>query len=360
MKEYLPKIREQIDSVDDKLMALLRERATLAKQAGDIKKESGAQGFARLHRQADILRRLAPEGDLLSEESVRAIYREIISGCLAVEKPPTVAYLGPAHTFTHDAARKFFGDSANYQACHSIREAIYLTDEDKSDFTVIPFENSSNGTVGETFEALLDTYLSIDGETMLRVRHNLLAKSNIPLQKIERIYAHSQALAQCNFWLNQHTPHTQIEPTFSNAAAAKYVAEGDNKNLAAIASQYAGEHYGLTTLAEGIEDSDSNTTRFFVLGKSSPEPSKADKTSFIMTTPSKPGALYHLLEPLNRLDINMTKFESRSAHGGSWEYFFFVDIDGHQKTPKVAKALKEMGERTKHLKVLGSYPKAVK
>ncbi|MGU9951027.1 MAG: prephenate dehydratase [Gammaproteobacteria bacterium WSBS_2016_MAG_OTU1] len=359
MKEDLLKIREQIDSVDDKLMALLRERATLAKKVGDIKQQAGEQGFARLDRQADILRRLAPKGELLKKESVRAIYNEIMSACLAVEKPPTVAYLGPANTFTHDAARKFFGDGAEYTPATSIRGAISRAEESDCDFAVLPFENSNQGTVGETFDALLSKHsLTINGEIMLRVRHNILANSKLAFSQIEMVYAHPQALAQCRLWLEQNMPQAKTEPTISNAAAAKIVAERAY-NYAAIASESAGKHYRLETLAAGIEDNASNTTRFFILGKSSPAPSESDKTSFVMTTPSKAGALHHLLEPLTRLDINMTKFESRPSNVGIWEYVFFVDIDGHQQTENVAQALKEMGERTEYLKVLGSYPKAV-
>ncbi len=358
MKEDLLKIREQIDSTDDKLMALLRKRATLAKKVGDIKQQSGAKEFARLERQADIVRRLAPEGGLLKKESVKAIYTEIISACLAVEKSPIVAYLGPERTFTHDAARKFFGDGAKYTPATSTRGAISRAEESDCDFAVLPFENSNQGTVGETFDALLNNNsLTINGEFMLRIRHNILAKSELPLSQIEMVYAHPQALAQCRLWLEQNMPQAKTNPTISNAAATSIVA--NNKyDYAAIASESAGKHYRLETLAAGIEDNASNTTRFFVLGKSSPAPSKADKTSFLMTTPSKAGALSHLLEPLTSGGINMTKFESRPVHSGSWEYIFFVDIDGHQKTPKVAKALKKMSERTEFLKVLGSYPKA--
>ncbi len=366
MKEELLKIREQIDSVDDNLMELLRKRATLAKQAGDIKQQSGDAKdqngdtkFVRLDRQAAILQRLAPKGELLSEESVQAIYREIISGCLAVEKPPIVAYLGPEYTFTHEAARKFFGESAEYRPTASIREAKVLAEKSVCDFAVLPFENSSDGTVGEAFDALLNTSLSIESEIMLSIHHNLLARPKLPLLEIDTVMAHPQALAQCRSWLQENIPQAKIMSVNSNAFAAKHAATCD-ENFAAIASLSAGKHYGLETLADNIADSAFNTTRFLILGNSSPEPTESDKTSFVMTTHSEAGALYHLLEPLRIHGINMTKFESRTVHGSLWEYIFFVEIDGHQKTPVVEQALDKMRERTGFLKILGSYPKAVK
>ena len=358
----LSKVRADIDAIDDKLIALLNKRVKLTEKAGSIKRAAGAEVFARLEREAEILQRLSQNRGGIPEESVRAIFREIISACLSVEKRQTICYLGPEHTFTHDAARKHFGSSADYKPELALREVFGRVEKDICDFAVVPFENSGGGTVGSTFDALLNTSLEICGEIMLRVRHNLLAASPIAPNKFRTVFAHPQALAQCRGWLEHNAPNIKISAMESNAAAAKFVSESKNSQnkdiFAAIASRSAAEHYGLKVIAADIEDSAFNTTRFFVMGVKSPGPSSDDKTSFVMSAPSKAGALYHLLEPLKRLKINMTKFESRLTRDRLWEYVFYVDIDGHRETKNVAKALDEIRQRAAFLKVLGSYPRA--
>ena len=364
MEKELQELRARIDALDDDLMALLRKRAGLTAAAGEIKRQHHAKFFARLEREADIVRRLSPMGGEIPPAAVRAIYREIISACLAVEKPQRIAYLGPEHTFTHEAARKHFGDSADYLPADGLRDALAMAEKEVCDFAVLPFENSNEGTVGDTFDLLLSTPLQIGGEIMLRVRHNLWAAAPEKLEKLQTVFAHPQALAQCRRWLEKNAPQATMAAVESNAAAARLVAEhADSKskakaNIAAIASQSAGRHHQLAPLAEDIEDSAQNTTRFFILGGEPPRPTAADKTSFLMTADSKPGALYHLLEPLSRLGINMTKFESRPARGQLWEFLFFVDIDGHRNLPETARALEEISGRAAFLKILGSYPKA--
>ena len=353
----LAKLRGQIDALDDELMALLRRRAELTGNAGVLKKARNEKVFLRAGREAEILRRLSPAGGALAESSVRAIYREIISACLAVEKPQTISYLGPPHTFSHDAARKHFGAAAAYEPAPSIRAVIELAEKELSGFAVVPFENSGEGTVGETFDALLETPLSIGGEIMLRVRHNLLSAEAFAPEAAETIYAHPQALAQCRRWLERAAPQAKTQPAESNAAAARFAAGQNGAKIAAIASLSAAQHYGLKTIAADIEDSPFNTTRFLILGAAHPEPSGADKTSLLMTAPSEAGALYRLLEPFSRLGINMTKFESRPARGQLWEYVFYIDIDGHRASPEITRALEEIGERAAFLKVLGSYPR---
>ncbi len=359
MNQEIPKIRAQIDALDDKLTALLRRRAELTGKAGAVKRARNEKVFLRAGREAEILRRVASLGGALSESSVRAIYREIISACLAVEKTQTICYLGPEHTFTHDAARKHFGAAADYIPAATVRAAIERAEKELCDFAVVPFENSGEGTVGDTFDALLQTPLAVGGEIMLRVRHNLLAAKQFAPEETELVCAHPQALAQCRQWLEHAAPQAKTRPAESNAAAAQFVAAQKNKKFAAIASLSAAEYYGLKTIAADIEDSPFNTTRFLMLGAAHSAPSGADKTSLVMSARSKAGALYRLLEPFSRLGINMTKFESRPARGQLWEYVFFVDIDGHRDSPKTARALDEIGERAAFLKVLGSYPRAV-
>ena len=361
MEKGLPKLRAQIDALDDKLMALLRQRAELTAQAGKIKTQNQVHSFSRPEREAEILRRLSPHGGRLPAAAVVAIYREIISAGLACEKPQTIGYLGPPHTFTHDAARKHFGASAEYAPAPTIGAAVRMAEKSLCDFVVVPFENSNEGTVGDTFAALLETPLSIGGEIMLRVRHHLLAAHEFSLAAVVAVYAHPQALSQCREWLERYVPDARMVAMESNAAAAAQVAERGmaGGNIVAIASQSAGRHYQLRQLAADIEDSAFNTTRFLMLGPVRPSPSLADKTSLIISAPDKAGALYELLEPLARLKISMSKFESRPARGQLWKYVFFVDIDGHQQTPLVAQALAELTTRASFLKVLGSYPQAV-
>lgn len=370
MEKGLPEVRAQIDALDDELMALLRRRADLTAAAGKIKHSAGAQVFARLEREAEILRRLAPAGGALREESVRAIFREIISACLAVECPQTICYLGPPHTFTHEAARKHFGESAEFAPADSIRCAVARAEKKLCNFAVVPFENSGEGTVGDTFDALLDTSLEIGGEIILRIRHNLLAADKTAPDKIKTIYAHPQAFLQCRRWLERYAPNAAHIPAESNAAAARLVSENAKNSegaektaaaIAAIASASAGKYYELQTVAADIEDSAANSTRFLILGAARPRPTGEDKTSFIMHMPAsdKAGTLYELLEPMSRLGVNMTKFESRPARGKFGEYYFYVDTDGHREDEVVARVLDEIRARAAFVKVLGSYPRAV-
>lgn len=358
-KKGIAEVRARIDAVDDKIAALLRKRADLAGEAADAKKAQPGAVFARPEREAEILRRLSAAGGKLPRPAVRAIYREIISACLALEKPQTVCYLGPPHTFTHDAARKHFGASAEYIPASSVGAVFARAEKGLCDFAVFPFENSGEGTVGEAFDALLETPLSLCGEIMLRVRHNFLAASPILPEEVKTVYGHPQALAQCRRWLAQNAPKAALAAMESNAAAARYVAQsGAGKKIAAIASLSAAKHYKLAAAASDIEDSAYNTTRFLIASAACPAPSSADKTSFMMTVHSKAGALYRLLEPFSRLKINMTKFESRPSRAKMWEYVFYTDIDGHRDSPQVARALDEIGKLAPFLKVLGSYPRA--
>ena len=355
-------IRVDIDALDDQLFKLLQKRAVLAGRAGEIKRKQNDKEFAKLDREAQVRKRAVVARGALSKESMDAIYREIISACLALEEPQNVCYLGPEYTFTHEAARKHFGDAAEYKPAATVREAVSMTEKEACNFTVVPFENSNGGTIGETFDALAETDLQICGEIILRIRHNLLAKGELSVKIVKTIYAHSQAFEQCREWLIHNAPEAQHISLESNAAAAQIVMDrGDisGEYPAAIASMLAAKHYELEPVAKDIEDSASNATRFLMMGHTSPRPSGDDKTSIIMAAHHESGALYHLLEPFKRLKINLSKFESRPARGKLGEYLFFVDIDGHQEEEKVSKALNDIRKRASFLKVLGSYPKAV-
>ena len=363
-EQELGDIRDEIDALDVQLFELLRNRATLAGRAGEIKRKRNDKQFAKLEREEEVLRNAAKGGgDVIPESSMRAIYREIISACLALEKAQNVCYLGPEYTFTHEAAKKHFGDSAEYTSAATVRESISMTEKEVCNFTIAPFENSTGGTIGETFDALVETNLQICGEIILRIRHQLLAETDLPLDSVDLIYAHQQAFEQCREWLAHNAPQADLVPLESSAAAAEMASRRGTKQgkprTAAIASLSATGRYQLKTIAEDIEDSAFNTTRFLMLGHTSPRPSGDDKTSFIMRAHHKSGALYNLLEPFSRLKINMSKFESRPARGKLGDYLFFVDIDGHQEDKNVKKALKEIDEHSSFLKILGSYPKGV-
>lgn len=354
MNEELKKCREQIDSIDEQLLQLVSRRAQLAHTIGNLK--NGGPIY-RPEREAQVLRRLLDRNPgPLPGESVTAIFRTVMSHCRALEKELSVAFLGPLGTFSEEAATKQFGGLSKPVQCASIDEVFQTVETGTVDYGVVPVENSTEGAVGRTLDLLLATSLNICGEVELPVHHNLLSKSN-DRSAITKLYSHAQSLAQCHEWLNRNLPGVECQAVASNAEAARLAAE--QPNTAAIASRRAGELFGLNLLAESIEDDPRNTTRFLVLSSHDVAPSGRDKTSLAMAARNLPGAVVALLEPLARHGVSMTKFESRPAHTGLWEYVFFVDIEGHREDAKVAIALQEIARKAAFLKVMGSYPIAV-
>ena len=353
MKDDLSDIRIRIDRLDDELLELLRQRAELAICAGKTKKSGSV--FLRPEREAEIIRRLSKQGGVLPDASIAAIYREIISACLAGERAQRIAYLGPQGTYSYDAARKHFGHAAEFLPAKTIAAVLREVEKENCDFAVVPLENSTEGTVGATMDALLETPLMIGGEIMLRIRHNLLSRA-ADLGAIRSIHAHPQALAQCRRWLEDNVANISRIAGESNAAAAAHAAA--DETAAAIASLSAASIFNLSVLADDIEDSAFNTTRFLILGRAQPAPSGVDKTSFIMTTRHESGAMLRLLEPMARAGVSMTKLESRPSHGQLWEYFFYVDVTGHLQDANggVAASLDEIKSLAPRLKILGSYP----
>jgi chorismate mutase/prephenate dehydratase len=284
------------------------------------------------------------------------LFREIISACLALEQPLTVAYLGPEGTFTQAAALKHFGHSVNTLALPAIDVVFREVESGKAHYGVVPVENSTEGVVNYTLDMFLRSPLSICGEVELRVELHLLGKAD-SLAGIREVYAHHQALAQCREWLESHLTGVRLVAFSSNAEAARLAA--DVEGAAAIASEAAAERYGLQRLASNIEDEPGNTTRFLIIGEHSSGRSGEDKTSLLVSVHNKPGALYRLLEPLVRHGISMTRIESRPSRRGMWDYVFFVDFEGHRDDPGVRTALAELESVTSLLRVLGSYPKAI-
>lgn len=359
MIEALKKIRNEIDTIDDELLKLFNERAKLARQIGSLK-DDGV--IYRPEREAQILRRLqVSNAGPLSNEAVSYIFRSVMSNCRALEKELSIAFLGPLGTYSEEAALKQFGLGCTAVVCSSIDEVFRTLEADQADYGVVPVENSTEGAVGLTLDLLLASPLKICGEITLSIHHCLLS-GQADINKISHILSHAQSLSQCHEWLSRELPRATREAVTSNARAAQLTHEAvasENTFVAAIASKRAAELFNLNVLAEKIEDDPKNTTRFLVLGNHEVAASGQDKTSLVLTTQNKPGAMLALLEPLSRHGVSMTKLESRPSKLGLWDYVFFVDIEGHQSDIKVQAALQDLQQRASFLKVLGSYPAAV-
>jgi chorismate mutase / prephenate dehydratase len=353
MDKKLKPLREQIDTIDAQILDLLNRRARIAQEVGHVKAETNAPVF-RPEREAQVLRSVAERNPgPLGGVDVQTIFREIMSACRALEKRVTVAYLGPAGTYTEMAAFHHFGHSVEGIPCVTIDEVFRATEAGTAEFGVVPVENSTEGAINRTLDLLLQTSLLISGEVSIPVQHNLMTKSG-SLDGITRICSHYQTLAQCQGWLNLNFPNMERQPVASNAEAARMASE--DPTVAAIAGKVAGERYGLHVIKAHIQDDPHNRTRFAVVGRLQTGPSGKDQTSLVLSVPNKAGAVYNLLAPLARHGVSMTRFESRPARMGTWEYYFYVDIEGHAHDEKVAKALAELQENAAFFKVLGSYP----
>ncbi|MFA5626837.1 MAG: prephenate dehydratase [Thiohalomonadaceae bacterium] len=352
-------IRERIDVLDEQLQALINERAGLAQEVAQVKIAADAERavFYRPEREAQILRKVVErnQGPLPGEEMAR-LFREIMSACLALERPMRVAYLGPEGTFTQAATLKHFGHSVQTISLPTIVEVFREVEAGSADYGVVPVENSTGGIVGHTLDILLDTPLKVAGEVELRIHQHLMGRMR-DLAEVRRIYSHSQSLLQCRAWLDTNLPGVERIDVSSNAEAARRATIEDG--AAAIAGEVAAGLYGLSVLAQNIEDQPDNTTRFLVLGRKSVPPSGKDKTSVLVATRNKPGALYHLLAPLAQHGVSMSRIESRPSRQGMWEYVFFLDIEGHAEESRVAVALQELAAEASLFKLLGSYPKAL-
>ncbi len=353
MSDDIEKLRRAIDALDDEIVERLGRRAELAREIGALK---GGGAVYRPEREAGILRRVAraPRGPLAPEQ-VTAVFREIISACRALEQPLRIAYLGPPGTFSELGVLAQFGRSVTEVACATIDDVFRLAETGAAQFAVIPVENSTEGAVGRSLDLLLATPLKICGEVILRVHQNLLCRGR-SLKGVRRVYSHPQSLAQCQKWLAQNLPAAARVPVASNAEAARIAAK--ERAACAIGPAIAAERYGLRVHAANIEDESNNRTRFLVLGAIEPAPSGRDGTALVMSAPNRPGAVHALLTPLARHGVSMTRLESRPMRVGKWEYYFFVDLEGHRQDASVAAALGELEQLAPFLKVLGSYPRA--
>ena len=357
MSKPLAELRTQIDSIDRELLDLLNRRAVVAQQVGEVKKREGSP-FFRPDRVAQVIERIQQiNTGPLSNAHVAAVWREIMSACLALESPIRVAFLGPAGTFSEQAALQFFGASIEPLPCVSIDEVFRATAAGSANYGVVPVENSTEGVVSRSLDLLLNTPLHIVGECSLMVRHNLLRLSDT-LDGIEAVYAHPQALAQCQGWLNTHLPDVDRHAASSNAEGARLAST--NPSWAGIASDRAAAQFGLHTAAHAIQDDAFNRTRFAIVclpqTLAAPAASGRDCTSLVVSVPNRPGAVHDLLMPLKTHGVSMTRFESRPARSGQWEYYFYIDLAGHPSDPPLASALRELQQLCAFYKVLGTYP----
>lgn len=348
----LKELRNKLDEIDKKVVNLLNKRARLILEIGRIKARDKKEIFVP-EREKEIYRKIASANKgPLSNSSFEAIYREIMSSALSLEKPLKVSYLGPEATFTHLASLKKFGASIEYESCNTITDVFTEVERSRCDYGVVPIENSVEGMVSHTMDMLIESDLKICSEILLEVSHSLLA--DCPLSKVKRVYSNPQVFGQCRLWLESNLPGRELVEVSSTTRAA-LIASGE-KNSAAIASEFAGKIYKLKTIVCSIEDSSHNITRFLVIGKTMAGRTGKDKTSIMFSIRDRVGALYTMLTPFKKYNINLTKIESRPSKKKPWQYYFFVDLQGHCQDKKVVEALDSLEKECQYLKILGSYP----
>lgn len=363
--DTLPLLRDRIDSIDSQIQALINERARCAQKVAEVKLlEQGEESvvFYRPEREAQVLRRVMErnEGPLGNEEMAK-IFRQIMSSCLALERPMRIAFLGPEGTFTQQAALKHFGASIISSPMAAIDEVFREVESGAAHYGVVPVENSTEGVVNHTLDSFRDTHLKICGEVEERIHHHLLVSPNIDPADVTHIYSHQQSLAQCRAWLDRYWPHAERIAVSSNAEAARLASEAgmSGKAIAAIAGEIACELYGLVKVSANIEDRPDNTTRFLVVGKQDVAPSGCDKTSLLISAKNEPGALYHLLAAFDRNGVDMTRLETRPSLVSRWDYVFYIDFVGHHQDKACQSVIEELKARASEVRVLGSYPVAV-
>lgn len=348
----LSDVRIEIDKIDDQLISLLNARADLVHEVGELKRQSGQEIYAPEREEALLKSLVAKSQGRLPETSIRAIYREIMSASLALEKDLTIAFLGPEATWAHQAARSKFGASVKYAPQVSIADVFDRVARGQADYGVVPIENSTEGAVNYTLDVFMDSPLRICAQILLKIENNLLA--NIPREKIKRLYSHPQVFGQCRNWIRAKFPQADLIEVSSTTRAAELAAASEDAG--ALAGRMAAEFYGLEILEAAIQDSANNATRFLVIGHATCPATGDDKTSVMFSVRDQAGALFLALEPFKRFEINLSKIESRPSKRKAWEYFFFVDIVGHCEDPKVTEALSELEKHCSFVKILGSYP----
>ena len=359
-EDKLAELRAKIDKIDNQLIELLNDRTRCVIEVGQVKakdENSERGGVFRPEREAQILQRIRDlnEGPL-SDDQVELLFREVISMSIAFQQPISVAYLGPVGTYSHSAAIKQFGRSTTVRPQPSIQDVFHQVETDNAHYGVVPVENSTEGAVNQTLDCFIDSNLRVCGEVNLPIHHALMAQRGVEVESIQKIYSHEQSLAQCRNWLRENLPEVQSQAVVSNAEAARLASL--EENVAAIAGELAADQFQLDLLQTNIEDQASNATRFFVLGKQNVSPSGSDKTSLLVNTANRSGALVEVLSPFQRHGISLSRVVTRPARSGNWSYVFFIDFDGHAEEESVATVLDEVRSVAYDLKILGSYPRA--
>ncbi len=350
----LDELRARIDGLDAKILECLNERAMAAKAIGELKRQSNAPIYVPEREKAVFSRISDLNQGPLDSKALQAVYREIISAIRALEKPTSVAFLGPRDTFSHMAALRVFGEGAEYLPLPSFIDVFTEVERGRIDYGVVPVESSMGGSVSDTLDRFIISDLKIVNEVLMHITQNLLA--NCALSEIRRVYSKDNALLQCRNWLRANLPGVELIETSSTAEAARRAAQ--EPGTAAIASRLAAVTYNLEMLVERVEDAPHNFTRFVVLGRQLVRSTGDDKTSILVWVKDKPGALYNLLLPFARRNLNLTRIESRPSQQKAWEYVFFIDFLGHVEDQVVRETLEEASEHTRNFKVLGSFPRA--
>ncbi len=345
-------IRKKIDEIDDRIIRLLNERANAALAIGKLKEKANARVYAP-EREKQIFEQITEKNvGPLTNDGLKAIYKEIISASRSLEKTLCVSYLGPQATFTHVAALQKFGSSTKYLPARSVADVFMEVQKGRADYGVVPIENSTDGIVSHTLDVFMDSDLKISSEIMLEISQNLMSKG--AFDEIERVYSHPQALGQCRRWLEANLPNAELLATSSTTQAAELA--GKDPTAAAIANELAAEVYDLNLIMRGIEDSSNNYTRFLIIGHTIAQRSGSDKTSIMFSIRHRAGALAEILNAFAEHELNLTRIESRPSRMRAWEYVFFVDLDGYAEDDHVAQALEKAAEHCIFLKTLGSYP----
>ena len=344
--------RQAIDQLDAQIVTLLNERTRHVLAIGDIKLKAGEEIYAP-HRERAVFDRVCSHNQgPMTNDQLRAIYREVMSSALALEQTMTIAYLGPEATFTPQAAIRRFGSSLSYAAQKTIGDVFTEVSKHRADYGVVPVENSTEGVVTHTLDMFVDSDLKIVSQIVLRVQQCLM--SNSPRERLKKLFVHPQSLAQCRGWIQTHLPKVEIIETSSNARSAELAAA--EKGAAAIGGALAAEKYQLRILEQDIQDNAANATRFLVLGRTCSPPTGDDRTSLMISVADKAGALHQAIAAFRKQKINLTKIESRPSKRKAWEYFFFIDCAGHVQDGKLAKAIELLGQQCNFVKILGSYP----
>ena len=354
LEQQLNTFRAKIDEIDEKIVALLNDRAKVVLDIGKAKDASGGSTYVP-NRESEVLDRVSKlNPGPLPDQTIRAIYRELMSGSLVLEQPPRIAYLGPPGSFSHMAAKRKFGSTVEYEALRSITAVFDEVERRRADLGLVPIENTTGGGVTDTLDALIDRQVTVCGELNLGVHLHLLGKGTI--EQVEKVYSKPEAFAQCRGWLTETGLIDKMQGVSSTSRAAELAA--DDPTAAGIGSALAGEIYGLNRLADSIEDNPNNVTRFLVIGQTPAKPTGDDKTAIYFHAADRPGALVEVLAMFRQLGINMTFIQSRPARQKGFDYAFFVDVEGHRECGKLPDALEHVTQFCNNLKLLGSFPYA--